>query len=96
MQGEKALPECLSPASSLDEIAEWKCTNFTDLDDGTRELPLRLHWKAVHWIPPVRKSELSQCKPDLLFDDLREVSPPGWIFQRVPHRSGGEKAAHFL
>ena len=45
---------------------------------------------------PVRKSELSQSKPHLFFDDLREVSPPGWIFQSVPHRRGREKAAHFL
>ena len=45
---------------------------------------------------PAGKSELSQSKPDLLFNDLREVGPPGRIFQSVPHHSGGEEAVHFL
>ena len=53
-----------------------------------------------NWVPPdalpAGKSKLSQSKPDLLFDDLRKGSPPSWVFQSVPHRGGGEKAAHFL
>ena len=44
---------------------------------------------------PARKSALSQSKPDLLFDDLREVGPPSWIFKSVAHRRGREEAAHF-
>ena len=44
---------------------------------------------------PVKKPELNQSKPDLLSADLGSKSASGWIFQSLPHRSGGGKAAPF-